>query len=197
MYPIELNVNPEGWPHFVRRKMDPKFLSFREKVLQRDQSTCQYCGVTSKEGLEIVNRDQNYLNNKIDNFVTACEFCTQCFFLEVIGSGGYGGGTLIYLPEFTQNQLNAFCHVLFRSMGESEYKDTAQDTYRHLRLRCQVIEDEWGEGLQNPAVFGQSLVELMDKSILKKKMFSAVRLLPSRAAFTYYSEVPSTASATA
>lgn len=183
MYPIKLNVNPEGWPHFVRRKMDPKFLPFREKILQRDQSTCQFCGITAKDNLEIVNQDQNYLNNTLTNLVTACHFCTQCFFLEVVGSGSYGGGTLIYLPELTQNQLNGFCHVLFRSMNEAEYKETAHDTYRHLRLRCQVIEDEWGESLHNPDIFGQLLVEVMDKSFLQKKMFSSVRLLPSRTAF--------------
>ena len=184
MYQLKLNVNPEGWRLFMRRKLDPLFADFSQKIFRRDQFSCQFCGKESEKFQEIVNVDQNYFNNKMPNLVTSCGFCTQCFFLESVGAGGYGGGLLIYLPEISQSYLNAFCHVLFMAMDkDTEYKETAQNAYRHLKLRSQIIVDEWGEGMQEPALFGQLLIESGDNTILSGKIFAAIRLLPSRAAF--------------
>jgi intracellular multiplication protein IcmJ len=95
VYPIKLNANPGGWRIYTARKSDPAFANFSKKILRRDNYTCQYCGFQAREYQEIVNLDQNYHNNKISNLVTACCFCTQCFFLESVGVSGYGGGTLI------------------------------------------------------------------------------------------------------
>jgi intracellular multiplication protein IcmJ len=185
VYPLQLNVNPEGWRFFMRRKLDPRFVDFSQKILHRDAFTCQFCGFASRSQQEIINLDHNYFNNKIANLVTACRFCAQCVFLESIGVSGHGGGgVLIYLPEITQNYLNGLCHVLFSQMHKgTEYKETAQDAYRHLKLRAQIIEDEWGESMHEPALFGQLLIESGDKALLAKPVFASVRLLPSRAGF--------------
>ncbi len=167
----------------MQRKLDRLFDDFSQKIFSRDAYTCQFCGLQSQKHQEVINLDQDYHNNKLSNLVTACGFCTQCFFLESVD--GYGGGLLIYLPEITQNHLNALCHVLFSAMNQqTEYKETAQNAYRHLKLRAQVIEDEWGEEMQQAATFGQLLIELEHKALLKQKIFSAVRLLPSRAGFS-------------
>src|ERR1700730_2887415 len=112
MYPVELKVQPGAWRLFVTRKEDPAFRKFSEKVFKRDNYTCQYCGFQAKEFQEVVNIDQNYRNNKLTNLVTACCFCAQCFFLDAVGVS-YGGGTLIYMPEISQTELNSFCHILF------------------------------------------------------------------------------------
>ncbi|MDQ8040155.1 MAG: type IVB secretion system protein IcmJDotN [Rickettsiella sp.] len=184
MYPLKLNVNPEGWRLFMRRKLDQRFAEFSQKIFRRDQCVCQFCGLTSEIHHEIINLDQNYFNNIAANLVTACNFCAQCFFLESVGTNGYGGGVLIYLPEIPQNYLNGLCHTLFSAINNNtEYKESAQNAYRHLKLRSQIIEDEWGETMHEPALFGQLLVESDDKAILSKKIFSTVRLLPSRAGF--------------
>ncbi len=168
----------------MRRKSDPRFTDFSQKIFHRDHFSCQFCGRESRKHQEIINLDHNYFNNKVSNLVTSCGFCTQCFFLESVGAGGYGGGVLIYLPEISQRYLNAFCHVLFTAMdNNTEYKETAQNAYRHLKLRSQIIEDEWGENMYEPALFGQLLIESGDKAILSRKIFATIRLLPSRAAF--------------
>lgn len=169
----------------MRRKLDPRFTDFSSKIFARDQFCCQFCGLESKSHHEIINLDHNYFNNKAMNLVTACVFCTQCVFLESVGAGGQGGGVLIYLPEIEQNYLNGLCHLLFSAMNNNiEYKESAQDAYRHLKLRAQIIEDEWGENMQDPALFGQLLIESGHKAaLLKKELFTSVRLLPSRAGF--------------
>jgi intracellular multiplication protein IcmJ len=183
VYPLKLNVNPEGWRFFMRSKRDPRFIELSKKIFARDQYCCQFCGLKSKKYHEIINLDHNYFNNKVSNLVTACVLCMQCVFLQSLGAGGYGGGVLIYLPEITQNYLNGLCHVLFTTMNNnSEYKESAQNAYRHLKLRSQIIEDEWGENMQDPALFGQLLIESGNKTVLlEKKMFTSIRLLPSRA----------------
>lgn len=80
MYPIKLNVNPQGWRLFMQRKLDWRFEEFSQKIWQRDELTCQFCGLQSKNHQEVINLDQNYHNNKLNNLVTACSLCTQCFF---------------------------------------------------------------------------------------------------------------------
>lgn len=185
MYPLSLNANVEGWRVFTTRKADPAFQAFSKKVFRRDNYTCQYCGFQAREYQEVVNLDQNYLNNKLSNLVTACCFCTQCFFLESIGVSGYGGGTIIYLPEITQNNLNGFCHVLFCAIAnDTDYKSTAQNIYRSFKLRSQAVEEQLGEGTSNPAVLGQLLVESKAKQEVNMDLIvKDLRLLPSRASF--------------
>ena len=185
MYTLKLNANPEGWRLFTARKSDPAFHGFSKKILRRDNYTCQYCGFQAREFQEVVNLDQNYNNSKASNMVTACCFCTQCLFLESVGQGGYGGGTLIYLPEISQNNLDSFCHVLFCAIAnDTGYKNTAQSIYRSFKMRAQAVEEEFGEGTSNPAIFGRLLIEANAKERVQfDKLIQNLRLLPSRASF--------------
>lgn len=185
MYPLKLNANPEGWRIYMARKSDAAFLTFSKKVFRRDSYTCQFCGFQAREYQEVINLDQNYFNNKLSNMVTACCFCAQCFFLESVGVGGYGGGTLIYLPEITQNNLDSFCHVLFCAIvNDTGYKSTAQSIYRSFKLRAQMIDEQFGEGSSQPSTFGQLLIESRVKeSEYYDSILNDLRLLPSRASF--------------
>ena len=182
---IILQAVSGNWRIFMARKSDPAFLAFKKKVLLRDRYTCQFCGFQAKLFQEVVNLDSNYLNNKLDNLVTACCFCAQCFFLESVGMGDYGGGTLIYLPEMTQGELNSMCHVLFCAItNNTGYKNSAQSIYRSYKFRSQIIEDKYGEGSSEPASFGQMIIDslITDYQTLQR-VFNNVRVLPSRAKF--------------
>ena len=185
MYPLKLHVNPEGWRAFMARKTDPAFQNFSKKVLRRDNYACQFCGFHARDYQEVVNLDQNYINNKLSNLVTACCFCTQCFFLDSVGMGGFGGGSLIYLPEISQNNLDSFCHVIFCAIAnDTGYKSTSQSIYRSLKMRTQAVDDQFGEGSSTPTIFGQLLVEAKAKeSGNLDKILENLRLLPSRASF--------------
>lgn len=185
MYPLELSVKQGAWRLFAARKADPAFLAFSKKVWSRDSYTCQFCGFQADQYQEIINLDQDYLNNRLSNLVTACCFCAQCFFLEAIGRGDYGGGLLIYAPELDQASLNSFCHVLFCAIANNTgYKSSAQAIYRNFKFRNQPIEEQFGEGTSNPSVFGQLLLETRtDNPALKDAMRRSVRLLPSLGRF--------------
>lgn len=181
-YPIQLTASEQNWRLFAVRKHDPRFQKIAEKVYVRDEHRCQYCGFQAQSYMEILNLDGNYNNNKFDNFVTSCPFCAQCHFLEAVGQSDFGGGTLIYLPDLSQNELNSLCHAAFLALANGlSYLGNARNLYRSLRLSQQEIEKEFGEGMSNPALFGRLLVEAQGKDLtaLQTALKEKVRLLPS------------------
>lgn len=183
---LSLCARPGSWRVFAGRKTDPAFLDFQKKVLIRDKYTCQFCGFQAQLFQEVVNIDGNYNLNKLSNMATSCCFCAQCFFLESVGLGDYGGGTLVYLPEMTQGELNSFCHVLFCAISNNTgYKSSAQTLYRAFKFRSQVVEDKFGEGSSDPASFGQMLIDsgLSEDKAKADEVLLGIRLLPSRARF--------------
>jgi intracellular multiplication protein IcmJ len=186
LQPLSLRAEPGKWQYFDARKADSAFRAFVNKVLQRDHHTCQFCGFQAKDYQEVINLDHDYQNNKLSNMVTACGFCAQCHFIESVGVGDYGGGTLIFLSEMTQAELNSLCHVLFCAItNDTGYKTSAQSVYRSLKFRSQAIEQKFGDGTSNPSVFGQLLIdaEITRDQQKSAQIFQDIRLLPSRAKF--------------
>lgn len=182
---IQLTASPGSWRLFSARKADPRFKSFEQKVLQRDNYTCQFCHFQARLYQEVINLDGDYSNNRLANLATACSFCSQCFFIESVGVGGYGGGTLIYLPELRQEQLNSLCHVLFCAItNDTGYKSSSQVIYRSLKFRAQAVEEKFGEGTSDPSILGHLMIDSghYDDEIAKK-LFDNICLLPSRAKF--------------
>ena len=180
-----LQAQPGAWRMYSARKANAAFAAFQKKILIRDRYTCQFCGFQARQYQDLVNLDGNYRNNKARNIVTACCFCTQCFFLESVGVGDFGGGTLIYLPEISQEQLNSFCHVIFCAItNDTGYKASAQSIYRSFKFRSQLVEDALGEGCSSPSTVGQLLIDSATTDPKdQQKLLNGVRLLPSRAKF--------------
>lgn len=184
MHDLQLAVNLTGWRIFTRRKEDKAFLPVAKRVLERDAYTCQYCGFQASDFQEVVNLDGNYQNNKLNNMITACCFCTQCLFLQAVGIDDAGGGQLVYLPEISQANLNSFCHVLFCAMGNNTgYQDSAQAIYRSLKFRSQLVENKLGSGTSNPAVLGQIMIEYAERYGKKLDILKDLRILPSHVKF--------------
>ena len=182
---LKLTATPGAWRLYSARQSDPRFKLYAKRVLQRDQYRCRFCGFQARMYQEVINLDGDYKRNNMSNMATSCCFCAQCFFLESVGVGGYGGGTLVYLPEMTQAELNSMCHVLFCAItNNTGYKTTAQTIYLGLKVRAQQVEDKFGEGTSDPSIFGHMLI---DVGPLAEEKLTAVcqglRLLPSRAKF--------------
>ena len=182
---LKLMATPGSWRLYSARKVDERFRAFEQKVFQRDRYTCQFCGFQARLFQEVVNLDNNYANNKMPNLVSSCCFCAQCFFVESVGVGGYGGGTLVYLPEMTQTELNSMCHVLFCAItNDTGYKSSAQNIYRSFKFRSQLVEDKFGEGTSDPSIFGQLMIDAgVNDEERRSQLFKNILLLPSRAKF--------------
>jgi len=183
---LRLFATDSNWRLFMTRKADPAFRDFANRVLARDRHTCRYCGFQANSQMEIVNRDNNYHNNRLSNLATACPFCAQCSFIESVGLGGYGGGTLIYFPKFSQTQLNALCHTLFTSIAlNTSFANDAKAIYRNLRLSAQTIEKNYAEGFSNPSHIGRLIIESDQKNKVKIQGFlDQFRLLPNLQKFS-------------
>lgn len=182
---LKLMATPGSWRLYSARKIDERFKSYEQKVFNRDRYTCQFCGFQARLFQDVVNLDNNYSNNRLSNLVTSCCFCAQCFFIESVGVGGYGGGTLIYLPELSQSELNSMCHVLFCAItNDTGYKSSAQNIYRSFKFRSQIVEEKFGEGTSDPAIFGQLMIDAgVNTSEVQAQLLQNIRLLPSRAKF--------------
>ena len=183
---LTLKADIGSWVLYHSRSKDKKFNPFKKRVFERDQHTCVYCGFQSHHAMCVVNFDGNYKNNNIDNLVTACPFCAQVQFLPLVGKDGDSGGTLIYLPDINQADLNGLCHVLFCAIeNQTDYAERAQKIYNSLRLRAEPIENQWGKGLSQPAMMGQLLIDapLEDQAHWHQVIFQHLRLLPSQSAF--------------
>lgn len=183
---LPLLASENNWRLFTLRKSDKAFFAFQSQVYLRDHYTCQYCGFCTEQFLEVVNADGNYYDNHTDNLVTTCPLCAQCCFLESVGQGDFGGGTLIYLPEMTQSALNALCHVLFTAMALNDASAVqARNIYRGFRLRSQSVEKVVGERFSQPAVLGRVLAEkgLNGLNTWNRELSEVLRLLPDPAAF--------------
>lgn len=184
---ITLTANPQGWRLFMTRKADPAFRASFEAVMKRDNATCQYCGFQSEHFAQVVNKDQDYHNNKLENLVTACCFCSQCFFIESVGFDNTTGGTLIYLPDMSQVDLNGLCHVLFCAMANNtDCRTDAQTIYRDLKLRSQVVDTKLGDGMSEPVKLAQLLLETAQQCDdgASSEILKDLRLLPARSRFT-------------
>ena len=182
---LRLMASPGAWRLYSARKADPRFKTYERKVFHRDSYTCQFCGFQAKLYQDIVNLDGNYTNNNLSNLATSCCFCAQCFFLESVGVGGYGGGSLVFLPELSQTELNSLCHVLFCAItNDTGYKSSAQTIYRSFKFRTQAVENKFGEGTSDPSIFGHLLIDAGTLSNEEaNQLFKDIRLLPSRAKF--------------
>jgi len=191
LLPMRLVARRGNWQRFMGRKASPAYPSIKEKILNRDQYTCRFCGFQSQQFQEIVNIDHNYSNNAESNLATTCSFCAPCFFLDCVGADGKSGGTIIHLPEVNQADLNHFCRALFCSLlRETPYKGKLQAVYLSFQDRAKAVEDTFGPHAQEPNVFGQSIIDSgLTEQQLQHPLLTELKFLPTRKFYKNQAEV--------
>lgn len=179
---LTLKVGGSSWRHYAERLEDPAFEKFQTSVFKRDHNSCVFCGFTAPVGMMVINLDHDYTNNRMSNLATACPFCQQCLFLEAVDRLQSGGGTMIYLPEVSQAQLNAMCHVFYASIvNGSQHAKVADHYIQSLKLRASLVEKHFGKGMSVPSFMGQILVDTPINDLEQKRaqILQNVRLLPA------------------
>ena len=82
---LTVRLGKEAWQLHQIRSHDERFEPLRQKVLTRDSDRCRFCGFASDVHMQVVNIDHNYRHNQLRNLATACPFCMQVQFVEMIG----------------------------------------------------------------------------------------------------------------
>lgn len=182
LLPIVLSANKGNWQSFMARKSNKRFSQIAQKVFERDDHSCRYCGFRSEKYQEVLNIDQNYRHNTFANMATACHFCAQCFFIDSVGLDGKSGATLIYLPEISQSDLNHFCRALFCGLlKDSPYKGKLQAVYLSLSDRSKMVEETFGGSATEPTTFGQTLIDSqLTEAQMQHPVLADLKLLPNR-----------------
>ena len=180
MKELTLTATQSNWRLFTIRDSDPRFDNTKQAVLRRDRQQCFYCGFKARSGLSVINRAGNYRKHQMINMLTVCPLCAQCGFLESVGVGDYGGGSIIYMPEMSQIELNALCHNLFSAMTLcTESENNSKSIYRDLRLRSQWVEKSLGKGMSRPDNLGRLLIDVEENEAFDSSWLQGLRLLPS------------------
>lgn len=83
----------------------------RQKIFERDNHTCHFCGFKAQKYQDIHFIDQNPDNTRTDNMVTSCFYCAQCFDLEKAAQ--MKSGVLVWMPEIEQADLSHLARAIY------------------------------------------------------------------------------------
>lgn len=184
--PLILSASRASWAvsanHGTELDRTEKMVALRPKILRRDDHTCQGCGLRSERWQEIHHRNDDHRDFREKNLETLCPFCHQVFHLPLAASTC--GGTLIWLPEMSQSDLNRLCGPLFVAVKtqKSRWSGQARQLIGYLEARGPLMESSLGSS--DPGLLAQVLLNLgADQYAKREKMLAGIRLLPLPARF--------------
>lgn len=135
--PLVLGIaRPSGAPRSRIASGTPKVMTpeIKKAVFDRDDNTCQCCGFQSNKYQEVHFLDQNPSNLSMDNMVTTCIFCHQCFNLDLTCT--MRSGVLIWLPELSQTDLHHVMRAVYVArISQGPMAEAARSTLDSLMAR--------------------------------------------------------------
>ncbi len=145
-----------------------KYQKVWDDVWSRDKNKCYYCGFESKRHQEIHHLNDDHSDNSKDNLVTICPLCHQTFHLDTASTTN--GGKIIWLPEFSQQELNYLSRAIFIAIEEADSKGDAADGFikiarmleNSLAERGLVVEQQIQNGASDPAIFANALINMSE-----------------------------------
>ncbi|MGU3404469.1 HNH endonuclease [Methylobacterium fujisawaense] len=197
LLPIVLSCKTQGWRMHDpdSHEADHVFQTGRQRVLDVQKYTCQYCGFQSQKWQEIHHRNDDHHDNRPENLAVACMYCHMCFHIGL--AGHKNEGVLIFLPEMEQADLNCLvraCQVARRAadLGASdaarprpdqdavrEYRDAATAILKRLDDRRAKAEELLG-GVRNPSDLANIMMLMPDDLYAQRhERLHGIRLLPT------------------
>jgi intracellular multiplication protein IcmJ len=149
----------------------------RQKVLERDAHCCQICGFQSKKYQDIHFVDGDSTNLQMNNMVTACIFCHQCFNLDKVND--MRSGVLIWLPEIEQADLHHIARAIYVSrISQGSMAETAKKALDVLMSRRE--EAKARIHTDDPNVLAIVMKDFLGprKYVEAQKKLDGVRLFP-------------------
>lgn len=146
-------------------------------VWKRDNNRCYYCGFQSTKHQEIHHLNDDHDDNSLDNLVTVCPLCHQNFHLDIVSNTN--GGKIIWLPEFSQQELNYLCRAIFIAIEEAEMAEAedrevvgfakiAKMLETSLSERSLIVEQHFQSGSSDPSIFANALINMTEEQYEKR-----------------------------
>lgn len=167
--------------------------SIWDKVWSRDKYRCYYCNFISKKHQEVHPLNDDHEDNSMDNLVTVCTLCHQSYHLD--SASTTNGGKIIWLPEFSQQELNYLCRAIFIAIEEAEVAEAenrevvgfakiARMLETSLAERTLIVDQHFQGGASDPAVFANALINMSEEQYEKRHQFlGSFKLLHLRTRF--------------
>lgn len=152
-----------------------------QKVSERDDGICQYCGFQAKkhQTAHYTGQDPEKIGEvkKPENFVTACHYCQQCFYLDQVAM--MQSGAIIWLPEIGQAALNHICRAVYIArITQGPIADAARETLDVLLSRKEEAKNRIGtDDVGQLATVLQDFLENKEYKIRHDKL-KHLRVLP-------------------
>lgn len=161
--------------------LDPEL---RQKVFERDDHTCRYCGFRAKRYQEVSFVNGQEADQRLDNLATSCIFCHQCFTLDRVSA--MRSGILIWLPEMGQAELNHLARSLYVArVSQGPAAEASRRILDILMKRREELKTRLGggdsqKGSEDPQILAVVLGEYLTSRhyALREKKLEGVRLFP-------------------
>lgn len=150
-----------------------------EKTLWRDGFSCRCCGFTSKKFQRAVPAETSGSASDAESLITVCTFCEHCLSLDRAGLSG--GGTLLWLPEIAQADLNHIARALYVAIAAKEDKITKLAVQTLEALKARRLDAKKRLGTDDPLILATALEEGVDEKTYaaRKAKLEGIRLLPA------------------
>ncbi len=148
-----------------------------EKTLWRDGHACRCCGFESKKFQRVVSL-RGGASFDDASLISVCSFCELCFTLD--RAGLMGGGTLIWLPEMAQADLNHLVRAIYvAKASENELSAPASQALELLLSRR--VDAKKRLGTDDPLILATALQEQVDETAYADRAakLDGIRLLPA------------------
>ncbi|MDD3182885.1 MAG: hypothetical protein PHD48_08805 [Alphaproteobacteria bacterium] len=131
-----------------------------EKTLARDSFTCRCCGFESKKYQRTIPLSCVSPSGKEGELITVCTFCEMTANLDRAGLAG--AGSLVWLPELTQAELNNIVRALYIAR-DSDVPTLSKAAVRSLEiLTARRAEAKKRLGTDDPLLLATALFEQVD-----------------------------------
>ncbi len=149
----------------------------KQKILTRDNETCQCCGFKAKKYQEVLFLNGDQTDFSEENMKTVCIFCHQCFNLDKIHI--MKSGVLLWIPEIKQADLHHMARAIYVArISQGPVSDAARRSLDALMKRREVLRNRIGT--DDPYILATVLKDYLTNAHYEKResKIDGVRLFP-------------------
>lgn len=161
-----------------------RLAKLRDRILSRDDYTCQGCGWRAEQWQEIHHRDHDHGNMREANLETMCPLCHQVFHLPQ--AHATSGASVIWLPEIDQATLNRMLIPLFVAMRSNAHPFHGAAKHINGMFEARRSPMDAKVGPTEPGYLAQCLLKMRPEDYAARdKLLSPLRLLAHPSRFSY------------